>query len=127
VLDLADSRITHNSGNNLRVGNIDGLDRLRVEVAGTDLADAQGTVSATPANASFEDIGSTTDAVIDLGGGPLGSPGGNCLHGGSLSAALVRYDVSAQRNWWGGPVRATAVGGSLDAARPLDSAPERCA
>jgi hypothetical protein len=126
LLDLADSSITHNSGNNLRIGNIDGLERLRVKVAGTDLADAQGTGSATPANASFEDIGSTADAIIDLGGGALGSAGGNCLDGGSLSAAVVRYDVSGQRNWWGGPVRATAVGGSLDAARPLEVAPEHC-
>jgi hypothetical protein len=127
VLDLADSRITGNRGNNLRVGNVTDLDRLRVRVAGTDLADAHGTASLTPANASFEDIGSTADAIIDLGGGRLGSPGGNCLDGGSLSAALVRYDVSARHDWWGGPVRAAAAGGSLDADDPLASAPKGCA
>jgi hypothetical protein len=126
VFDLRNSRMTGNRGNNLRVGNIAGLQRLRVRVAGTDLADAHGTGSVTPANASFEDIGTTADAVIDLGGGALGSPGGNCLDGGSLSAALVRYDVSARRNWWGGPVRATAAGGRLDAGEALASAPERC-
>jgi hypothetical protein len=126
VLDLAESRITGNRGNNLRVGNVSALDRLRVRVAGTDLGDAHGTGSLTPANASFEDIGSTADAVIDLGGGALGSTGGNCLDGGSLAAALVRYDVTAKRNWWGGPPRTTAAGGTLDADPALTEAPPRC-
>jgi hypothetical protein len=97
-----------------------------VKVEDTDLADAKGMMSNTPANASFEDTGATGEHVIDLGGGPLGSAGGNCLDGGVLSAASVRYDVSARGNWWGGPVRTAAAGGSIDSAQPLGLAPLRC-
>jgi hypothetical protein len=125
-LELVTSRLTRNRGNNLRVGNVSGLERLEVLVEDTDLGDAKGTLSLTPANASFEDIGTTSSHVIDLGGGALGSKGGNCLDGGALSAASLRYIVSARRNWWDGPARATAAGGSIDAAEPLSSAPERC-
>jgi hypothetical protein len=125
-LDLRRSRVTGNRGNNLRVGNVSGLERLEVKVEDTDLADAKGTMSITPANVSFEDTGTTSEHVIDLGGGRLGSAGGNCLDGGALSAASVRYDVSARGNWWGGPVRTAAAGGSIDSAQPLGLAPLRC-
>jgi hypothetical protein len=125
-LDLLRSRVTGNRGNNLRVGNVTGLERLEVMVEDTDLADAKGTMSFTPANASFEDNGTTNEHAIDLGGGRLGSRGGNCLDGGTLSAASVRYDVTARSNWWSGQARAAAVGGSIDSAQPLDVAPQRC-
>lgn len=123
VLDVRDSTITGNQGNNLRIGNVTNLRRLRVRVQGTDLADARGVGSVTPADASFEDIGTTSDAVIDLGGGALGSPGGNCLDGGSLGAAAVRYAVSAQHNWWGGAPRAV---GTVTSTPAENSAPARC-
>jgi hypothetical protein len=126
-LDVSGSVITGNRGNNLRIGNVSGLDALAVKVQGTDLGDAHGTGSTTPANASFEDLGSTAESAIDLGGGSLGSTGGNCLDGGTLGAALVRYDVTARGNWWGGPPTSTAVGGALDADSALATAPERCA
>lgn len=126
-LDVARATITGNRGNNLRVGNVSGLDRLAVKVADSDLADAEG-MGLTPANASFENLGEAGDAVIDLGGGALGSAGGNCLDGGSLSAALLRFDVTARGNWFGGGpvVRATAVGGTLDAEGALAAPPARC-
>ncbi len=127
ALDLRRSRLTHNRGNNLRIGNVADLDRLRVKVADSDLGDGQGTGSLTPANVSFEDIGTTADAVIDLGGGALGSPGRNCLDGGTLGAALVGYDVSARHNFWGGAVRATSIGGTLAADPVLTTAPAHCA
>lgn len=126
ALDVSGSTITDNRGNNLRIGNVSELEELSVKVQDTDLGDAQGAGSATPANASFENLGKTRSAVIDLGGGTLGSTGGNCLDGGSLSAALVGYDVAARHNWWGGPVRALAAAGTLDVDPVLQAAPARC-
>jgi hypothetical protein len=126
TLDLTGSRLTGNRGNNLRVANATELDHLSVRVEDTDLADARGTTSLTPANASFEDIGTTAESTIDLGGGALGSAGGNCLDGGALGAAVIGYDVSARHNWWGGPVRGTAAGGTLDTEPALSEAPARC-
>ncbi len=130
-LDLAGSRLTGNRGNNFRVGNISDLDLLEVKVQDTDLADSRG-AGATPANASFENIGTTERATIDLGGGALGSRGGNCLDGGSQAAALLRYDVTARGNWWGQPGgpeagQTVSLGGALDAGAALGTAPAgRC-
>jgi hypothetical protein len=101
-LDVAGTRITANRGANLRVGNETELDRLAVKVAGSDLSDAAGTGSGA-ANVSFEELGSTAESAIDLGGGTLGSAGANCLDGGSLAAVVVGYDVTATGNWWGQP------------------------
>ena len=129
-LDLADSRITGNQGGNLRIGNLTELERLAVRVENTDLADSQGTAS-TPANLTVEELGSTGEAVIDLGGGALGSTGGVCLDGGALAATVTGYDVSVQHAWWGdpdgpAPGRVAVAGGSLDAGSPLGSAPADC-
>jgi hypothetical protein len=128
--DIADSRITGNQGGNLRIGNLTELERLSVRVENTDLADSQGTAS-TPANLTVEDLGSTGEAVIDLGGGALGSTGGVCLDGGQLAAAVTGYDISVRNAWWGdpggpGPGRIVAAGGTVDAASPLGSAPAGC-
>jgi len=130
TLDVADSTITHNHGANLRIGNIAGLGRLRAKVQRTSLSDSRGAGSS-PANVTVEDLGTTRDAVIDLGGGPLRSDGGNCLGGGALAALLVGYDVHARGNWWGAPGgpglgRTVAVGGALDAGAPLSAAPAGC-
>lgn len=129
-LDLADSRITGNRGGSLRIGNLSELERLEVKVARTDLSDSHGTAS-TPANLTAEELGTTRHAVIDLGGGPLGSAGGNCLAGGALAVALVGYDAHARNAWWGrpggpGPGRVVAAGGRLDASHPLDTPPAGC-
>ncbi len=125
-MTLEDSRLTGNRGNNLRVGNVTDLDTLRVSVEDTELADADGQSSLTPANASFEDLGETADSVIDIGGGSLGSAGRNCLDGGVLGAALLNYDVSAESNWWGPAVLAAPVGGTLDSDPTLPQAPAHC-
>ncbi len=96
----------------------------------TDLGDGRNAASS-PANFVAEELGSTGSARIDLGGGPLGSAGGNCLDGGSLAALLVGYSVSAQRSWWGtpgGPAlgRTVAAGATLDTSNALDAAPRGC-
>jgi hypothetical protein len=82
-------------------------------------------------DAAFQDLGTTQHALIDLGGGPLGSEGHNCLDGGALSADVVRYDVSARANWWGqssgpAPLQTLVVGGTLDATAPLSNRPDGC-
>lgn len=129
-LDVEGSRITGNRGGNLRIGNLSELELLAVKVQRTDLSHSHGTTS-TPANVTAEDLGTTRRAMIDLGGGALGSRGGNCLAGGRLAAALVGYDVHARDAWWGrpggpGPGSVAAVDGRLDGARPLGAPPAHC-
>ena len=130
LLDFAmtGSRVTANQGANLRVGNVSALDRLLVEVDRSDLSASEGATGTGLANVSFEQLGTTENTQIDLGGGSLDSAGGNCLQGGNLAAELVGYAVSARGNWWGspagpGPGRVLSLGGSLDAGQPLASAP----
>ena len=130
LLDVADSVIAGNHAANLRVGNLSGLGRLHAKVERTVLSDSGGAGSS-PANLVAQELGRTDVAVIDLGGGALGSRGGNCLDGGRLAAAVVGYDVLARANWWGapgGPAPGTivAAGGSLDAGDPLTGPPGGC-
>lgn len=129
MLRVADSRITGNRGANLRVGNLTELERLEVEVERTDLSDSRGTGSGA-ANVALEELGATGRSVIDLGGGALGSAGGNCIEGGQLAADLIRYDAVAEGNWWGplGPVpgRVLTAGASLDADPRLQTRPASC-
>jgi len=127
-LTIADSTITGNRGANLRVGNETGLEKLSVKVERSDLSDSKGTGSGV-ANVTFEDLGSTTESTLDLGGGALGSAGGNCVGGGTLAAFVMGYEVSAEGNWWGtpgepGPGRTAVAGGSLATAPALDVPPQ---
>ena len=129
-LVVSDSTITGNRSGNLRLAAINDVERFDVKVERTDLGDSRGTGSS-PANLTVENLGNTARHTIDLGGGALGSAGGNCLDGGNLAALILRYDVVARANWWGtaggpGPGRTVAVGGTLDAAGPLASAPAGC-
>jgi hypothetical protein len=129
-LDVADSTITGNHGGNLRIGNVAGLDELAVRVERTNLSGSRG-IGSSPANLTAQDLGTTGRPVIDLGGGPLGSRGGNCLGGGRLAALLLGYDVHARGNWWGRPGgsglgRSIALGATLDAGAALDARPRGC-
>jgi hypothetical protein len=99
-----------------------------VQVARSNLSDSQGTGSGV-ADVTFEELGTTARSEIDLGGGPLGSVGQNCLGGGKLAAYVMGYDVSAMGNWWGAPGgpapgRTVVAGGSLASSPALDAAPE---
>lgn len=129
--EITGSTITGNRGGGLRIGNLSGLDRLRLKVQDTNLTGNRGGTS-TPANVLAEELGSTADAVLDLGGGALGSTGGNCLGtGGVLDVALVGFDVSLRRAWWGSPAgpaagRTVMAGGALDAGEPLPAPPRTC-
>ena len=126
-LEMSDTTVTGNRGANLRVGNETGLEALSVKVERSNLSDSQGTGSGV-ANVTFEELGTTTRAEIDLGGGPLGSAGQNCLEGGNLAAHVMGYEVSAVGNWWGtpggpAPGRTLVAGGSLAHSPALDAAP----
>ncbi len=129
-LDIRGARITANRGANLRVGNETALDELSVRVEDANLSDSRGTGSGA-ANVSFEDLGTTGRTAIDLGGGALGSAGGNCIAGGSLAAVTVGYAVSAKHNWWGAPAgpapgSTVSVAGALDSGSPLAAPPPSC-
>jgi hypothetical protein len=124
--DIRRTEITANRGANLGIRNFTGLDELAVRVEGSNLSDSRG-IGSGVANFAAENLGTTVESAIDLGGGTLGSAGGNCIEGGILAADVVRYDVSAEDNWWGSPSgaapgRVLALGGELDIA-PFRSAP----
>jgi hypothetical protein len=127
IADVTDSVISGNRGANLGVRNFTELDRFLLRVESTDLRGARGTM----ADVTFEDIGGVGDEVIDLGGGALGSEGGNCIGGTLLGGETIGFDVSAQANWWEsaagpGPAAIVAAGGSFDVEAPLSAAPPSC-
>lgn len=130
-VDIEDSRITGNRGANLRIANVADVEAVRVKVQRTNLSDSRGG-SSTLGNVNAMDLGTRTgQATIDLGGGPLGSSGGNCLGGGPLAVMLLRYSVSARRNWWGRPGgaglgRVIAASAQLDDGDALMAAPAAC-
>ena len=102
VADIRHSVITRNAKYGLHVGNFTPLDLLHIRIADTEI-----TGNGEP-GASFEaqatGIGSTPDARIDLGGGGLGSSGGNCLFGnGSADVEGTNLPVVAKHDWWGHP------------------------
>lgn len=130
TLDVARTTLTGNRGGNLGVRTYTPLDSLRVKVENSDLA-RSSSLGSSIADAAFEDGGTTRSSVIDLGGGALGSTGGNCFRGGLLAMNVLGYQVSARGNWWsrpGGPGvgRTSVIGGSLDARQPLGTAPRWC-
>ena len=128
--DIRDSVITGNRGGNIGIRNFTDLGRLRFRLERTDLQ-RSSSLGSSLADFSAEDLGTTTRHTIDIGGGRLDSAGENCLRGGLLAASILRYQVSARRNWWdqpGGPApsRTLVVLGELDTADPLASAPAAC-
>jgi hypothetical protein len=120
---ISDSVISGNRGYGIRVGNLTRLGTLRMRMADTTVTGNAGV-----ANLGFDDIGGVRDAIVDIGGGRLGSRGGNCIQGNAgLDADVIGLDVDARHNWWGRPAgpggRAVAVGGALRAGDPLGSPP----
>jgi len=128
-VDVARTRITGNRGGNLGIRNFTDLDRLRVKVQQSDLAGSESLGSAI-ADVAAETLAPVGSSVIDLGGGALGSTGGNCVRGGLFAVDVVGFDVALRRAWWGaasgpGPLR-TLVLGTLDTADWLETEPEYC-
>lgn len=124
-LDIDHSRLTGSGYYNLWVTNLTPLDDLAVSVQDSDLSSAGGV------GVGFDQrpTGSTGRARIDLGGGPLGSAGRNCLH----AIQTTGYDVSARHNWWGSPSGpspaqlAAGTGTVIDTSTALTRPPAACA
>ena len=102
VADISHSVITGNAKYGLHVLDGTPMTSLHVKIASTAI-----TNNGEP-GASFEaeatGIGTVPDSRLDLGGGGLGSPGGNCLSGnGSGDVEATNLAVVAKGNWWGHP------------------------
>ncbi len=128
-VDIRRSRFRNNAFNNLILGVITPLRELRIRIEDSDFGISDGTAVA------FKqvDLGSVESAMIDLGGGALGSHGGNCLLGGAtFDAESEALEVFARGNWWGnaaGPAAdkiAQSNGGTIDFADALTSVPAIC-
>src|SRR3954468_6907895 len=126
VLDIEHSRIAGNAKLGLQALNSTPLHLLQVGVAGTEIT-GSGSFGA----AFDEAATATTDrAEIDVGGGPLGGAGSNCLAGNAKAdVEATRYAVAADGNWWGRPggpadgSTAGSQGGSVSTRRPLSARP----
>jgi hypothetical protein len=102
VADISHSVISQNAKYGLHVATDTPVNLLRVKIASTEISR-----NAEP-GASFEaqsaGIGTVPDLRLDLGGGTLGSSGGNCLFGnGSGDVEATNMPVVARKNWWGHP------------------------
>jgi hypothetical protein len=107
------------------------LTNLKVRVQDSDLSASSSGVSV-----AFDQqpTGATASALIDLGGGSLGSDGRNCIFGGAIyDLEATQYNVAAENNWWGsakgplpGKVVETVPGYKIDTSRPLRRGPPAC-
>ena len=131
VLDINNSTINGSRFYNLWVNDVTPLTNLKVRVQDSDLS-----VSSNGVAVAFDQqsTGATTSAVIDLGGGALGSDGRNCIFGGAIyDLEATQYNVGAENNWWGsakgplvGKVVETGPGYKIDTFSPLRRAPDAC-
>jgi hypothetical protein len=126
VVDIARSRIAGNAKYGVHVVNSAPLRRLHVRIAETEITGS----GAAGASIEAEPTGTVDDARLDLGGGPFGSTGANCLYGNaSGDAEATRVAVSAKANWWGHPGDPAAgqvvarEGGSVASDGGLDARP----
>ena len=131
VVDIDNSTINGSRFYNLWINDVTPLTNLKVRVQDSDLSKSSSGVAV-----AFDQqpTGATANAVIDLGGGALGSEGRNCIFGGAIfDLEAARYNVVAEHNWWGsangptaGKVVETAPGFNIDAFSPLRRAPSAC-
>jgi hypothetical protein len=131
VVNIDNSTINGSKFYNLWVNDVTPLTNLKVRVQDSDLS-----VSSSGVSVAFDQqpTGATTSAVIDLGGGALGSDGRNCIFGGAIyDLEATRYNVAAENNWWGsargplpGKVVETAPGYKIDTSSALRRAPPAC-
>jgi len=127
AVDISGSRIHRNKYYNLWVQTGMPLRNLTVKVENTDLSNAGET------GVAFDQklLVGTIAATIDLGGGPLGSVGNNCIAGSArYDAESTGFAVTIEDNWWGsseGPAAAKTsaapVVGNLDFDPWLEKAP----
>lgn len=131
VVNIDNSTINGSRFYNLWVNDLTPLTNLKVRVQDSDLS-----VSSSGVAVAFDQqpTGSTASAVIDLGGGALGSDGGNCIFGGAIyDLEATQYNVAAENNWWGTPsgpqpgkVIESVPGYRIDASSPLRHVAPAC-
>lgn len=127
--DIDNSRIVGHRFHNLKLANLAPVTQLTGRVQNSDLGGGRGV------NLSLERsllIAAPVNAVLDFGGGALGSVGNNCLDsGGDRELEIKGLNVSLQNNWWGqarppSAWRAPVVVGSARIAPVALSAPTHC-
>ncbi len=131
VLDINDSTISGSRYYNLWLNDLTPLTNLRVRVQDSDLSLSSSGVAVA---FDMQPTGATANALIDLGGGALGSNGRNCIFGGLIYDLEARgYNVFAENNWWGTPsgppagkVVASPAGYTINDSSPLRRAPPAC-
>lgn len=128
-VDIDNSRVTGSRYYNLWINNLTPLGSLKVRAEDSDLSSAGGVAVAF----DQQPTGTTGAASIDLGGGALGSHGGNCIFGGEIyGLETTGYDVAAENDWWGAPggpasgITSTTGPGSLTTAPALTRPPHIC-
>ncbi len=131
ALDINNSTISGSRYYNLWLNDLTPLTNLRVRVQDSDLSLSSSGVAVA---FDMQPTGATANALIDLGGGALGSNGGNCIFGGPIYDLEAHgYNVFAENNWWGTPsgppagkVVSTATGYTINDSSPLRRAPPAC-
>jgi hypothetical protein len=130
VVDIHNSRISGSRFYNLWLNNVSPLTDLRVNVQDSDLSSSTSGVAVA---IDQQPTGATASALVDLGGGALGSHGKNCIFDGALlDLEATGFNVSAEHNWWGaakGPAPGKVVasaGFRIDTSDPLKHAPAAC-
>lgn len=128
-VEVLRSRFRRNAYGNFQFAAITPLRELRLKVEDSDL----GIAGDTTLSLRAIDIGQVETALIDFGGGALGSRGGNCIYGGERLDVLSQGLAAAlHNNWWGqagGPQAAKlseSQPGLLDIQSPLSRAPVIC-
>lgn len=131
VLVINHSTISGSRYYNLWLNDVTPLTELSVMVQNSNLSGSQSGIAAA---FDMQPTGGTTSPRIDLGGGPLGSSGGNCIFGGLIyNLEATGYNVYAKRDWWGSPngplagsVHESTPGFTIFDDSPLTSAPPGC-
>jgi hypothetical protein len=130
-VDLENSAIINTKYYGIWMNTVTPLDTLQIK--------AQNTLFTKSTNGQLvafdtQTTGSTSTSALDLGGGGLGSTGGNCIFEAALqSLEATQFNVSANADWWGaatgpaaGAVSISPVGFTATTAAPLSAEPSYC-
>ena len=126
-IDVENSTIEDSGQYSLHFPNHAAMADLAIRVRNSRLDGAGGR-----AVVGIDQDGTTRRTHIDLGGKGRGSPGRNCIVGGThLAAEVAGYDVLARANWWGragGPAArdVSLQDGRLSVSPALRSPPSSC-
>ena len=131
AMDIRNSTSSGAQFYNLWVNVVSPLTNLSVKVQDTNLSYSGSGVAAA---FDLQPTGTTKNYAIDLGGGTLGSTGGNCIFGGPIyNLEATAYNVFAKHDWWGTPsgppvgtVHESEAGFTINDSSPLRTAPPAC-